>query len=132
MILFIDDEPQYVDAFLQAFEFSGIYSKIITTIDAAWSYINENPEEIDAIILDIMMSPGHLFSDFDSKGGLETGFLFIERMKDFNERIPIIVLTNTDRKKFKKIQHNNCYMYEKKSTDPWKLVGIYKDLLKGL
>lgn len=126
MIIFIDDELNYISAFIQAFEMTGFSVETEKSIDQAWEKISNNPEAVDAIILDIMMPHGRLFTFEETEGGLNTGLMFIEKMIELDEQIPIIVLTNTDKSKLGKITHRNCKTLEKKSVDPWNLVDLTK------
>lgn len=128
MFIFIDDEPHFISAFVQAFEITGFTVNVIDNVDDAWEKISSMLDDIDAVILDIMMPPGNLFTIEETKNGLHTGFVFIEKMAELDERIPIIVLTNTDRSKFQLISHRHCFIYEKKSVDPWNLVDLIKKI----
>jgi len=122
MIVFIDDEPQYISPFTDAFRLSGFDVEVIDNVDTAWDQIEKKKDDVDAVILDIMMPPGRLFRGNDTKEGLRTGLRFVELMKNLDERIPIICLTNADPRRFGNIDHANHFIYEKKDIDPWQLV----------
>ncbi len=128
MIFFIDDEPDYIEPFRDAFVLSGFEVQLINNVDSAWELIAKNKEDVDAIILDIMMPPGRLLADSDTKEGLRTGLRFIELMKSLDETIPVICLTNADCKKFGHVDHGHCFFYEKKDADPWQLVDKMSDI----
>ncbi len=128
MIIFIDDEPEYITPFTEAFRFSGFQVNVISNVDAAWATIVENLEDVDAVILDIMMPPGRLFEDQDTKEGLRTGLRFLEKMRGLDERIPVICLTNTDTRSLPEISHANHFIYEKKDVNPWQLVDKMSDV----
>jgi len=128
MILFIDDEPEYISPFSDAFAFSGFDVKIVNNVDSGWEFIMKNKHDVDAVILDIMMPPGRLLAETETKEGLRTGLRFIELMKTLDERIAIVCLTNADSKKFGRIDHANCSIYEKKDINPWQLVDKMSDI----
>jgi len=128
MIFFIDDEPSYIEPFRDAFVLSGFEVEVINNVDSAWGLIRKNKEDVDAIILDIMMPPGRLLADYDTKEGLRTGLRFIELMKTLDEAIPVVCLTNADCKKFGRVEHANCSFYEKKDINPWQLVDKMSDI----
>ncbi len=128
MVLFIDDEPRFISPFIDAFHFSGFSVQVLTDVDSAWDIIKARTDEIDAIILDIMMPPGRLLEGYETKEGLRTGLLFLELMKDLDERIPVVCLTNADTRLFPKIAHRNHFIFEKKDIDPWQMVEKMSDI----
>ena len=123
MIIFVDDEPEKITGYLQAFELSGFDVNSLSSIDDAYAILEDMPEKVDAIILDVMMPSGIGLDLEETKNGLETGIRFLEWLKKYHERIPVIVLTNTVNasKKFN-ITHRNCKIYEKKEIGPWGLL----------
>jgi DNA-binding response OmpR family regulator len=128
MIVFIDDEPEFISPFTDALTLSGFEVKIIADVDSAWTLVQDEKEKVDIVILDIMMPPGHLFNDEDTKHGLRTGLHFLGLMKELDERIPILCLTNADTRLFPKIDHQNYFLYEKKDLDPWRLVNLMSEI----
>ena len=128
MIIFIDDEPDFISPYTDAFRFSDFEVKIIDDVDTAWNLIEKNTDEVDVVILDVMMPPGRLFDDHDTKEGLRTGLRFLELMKKLDERIPVVCLTNADTRSFPEINHSNHFVYEKKDIDPWKLVDKMSEI----
>jgi len=123
MILFIDDEPDYVKPFLKAFELSGFPVYITTDLDNALTTIESQEDDILAIILDIMMPPGKLFDLENTDQGLRTGLRLLEHLKEVYEKIPVVILTNLDKSRLGKITHGNCLIFEKKEITPWELVN---------
>lgn len=129
MIIFVDDEPEKITGYTQAFELSGFKVNLISSIDDAYAILEDTPKEVDAIILDVMMPSGIGLEPSDTKDGLETGIRFLEWLKKFHEGIPVIVLTNTinAKKKFN-ITHKNCLIYEKKEIGPWALLDKMSEI----
>ncbi len=128
MIILIDDEPEYVLPFTNALRFTGFEVLVISNVDSAWATITEKQQDVDAVILDIMMPPGRLLEGQDTKEGLRTGLRFLEMMKDLDERIPVICLTNTDTRSLPAIIHANHLVFEKKDINPWQLVDKMSDV----
>lgn len=123
MIIFVDDEPERLTGYIQAFELSGFKVRMITTIDDAFAILEDMPNEIEVIILDVMMPTGIGLELNETKDGLATGIVFLEWLKKFHEQIPVIILTNTVNAKSKfDLSHRNCEIYEKKELGPWKLL----------
>lgn len=128
MIIFIDDEPEYIAPFTEALRFTGFNVQVISNVDSAWATITEKKQDVDAVILDIMMPPGRLLEGQDTKEGLRTGLRFLEMMKDLDEQIPVICLTNADTRSLPAISHANHLVFEKKDIDPWQLVDKMSDV----
>ncbi len=128
MILFVDDEPKYVAAYTQAFELSQFEVKMVPAVDEAWQILESQKEDVDAIILDVMMPHGRLFDMRETQDGLRTGLLFVEKLRQFDERIPVVLLTNANKNDFGEIPHRNCLIYEKKDIDPWSLVDKMSEI----
>lgn len=127
-VLFIDDEPENIKSFMQAFELSNYDIEVISNVDDAWKIVQAESPEILAIILDIMMPPGDLLEYEKTKQGLRSGVFFIEKIKQFDERIPVVILTNVDKSELVNITHRNFLVYEKKDISPWSLVEKVSDM----
>ena len=128
MILFIDDEPRFIAPYIDAFKLSQFDVVVKDSVDEALEFIKKNKDDIDVVMLDIMMPPGRILKGSDTKEGLRTGLRFIELMKEIDEQIPIVCLTNADSKKFRKIDHSNYLIFEKKEIDPWELLDKMYDI----
>lgn len=128
MILFIDDEPHYIRPYIQAFELKGFDVKVVNNVDEAWEIIESSQKDILAIIIDIMMPPGKLFDLESTKQGLRTGEAFIAKLKDLDEGMPVVVLTNAEKSELRHIYHQNCLIFLKKETNPWGLVEKVSDM----
>ena len=123
MIIFIDDEPEKITGYIQAFELSGFKVSQFASIDDAYLNLEDMPDQIDAIILDVMMPSGIGLEPDETKDGLETGIRFLEWLEKHHENIPVIILTNTVNANVKfDVSHRNCKLYEKKDIGPWGLL----------
>ncbi len=132
MIIFIDDEPHYIKAYVQAFELSGFIVKVVNTVDDAWQILQSDIHDILAIIVDIMMPPGKLLENERTHQGLRTGVVFIEKLRNLDEKIPVIVLTNAEKSELGVIRHTNCYIFAKKEISPWGLVERVSEMKRGV
>jgi CheY-like chemotaxis protein len=128
MILFIDDEPHRIRSYTQAFELTGFPIMVINSVDEAWQIIETQKKDILAVIVDIMMPPGELLEMESTKEGLRTGVVFIERLKNLDEGIPVVVLTNAEKGELGIISHRNCHIFLKKEMNPWGLVDRVSDM----
>jgi CheY-like chemotaxis protein len=128
MILFIDDEPHYIRPYTQAFEIKNFPVKAVNSVDEAWKIINSSRKDVLAIIIDIMMPPGKLFEFENTKQGLRTGEVFIEKLRNLDEGIPVVVLTNAEKAELLDISHRNCVILAKKDISPWGLVDKVSEM----
>ena len=98
MILFIDDEARLMDSHRQHLEFKlANYQKQLkyfSDVDEALEYFNAHKNDLELVILDVMMPPGHSF-DKDSNHGLKTGYLMYRVFRKAAPELPILFYTNS-------------------------------------
>ena len=98
MILFIDDEGRLMDSHRQHLEFKlADYNKKLvyfSEVDAAMDFFAGHKNELELVILDVMMPPGHSF-DKDSNHGLKTGYLIFKKFREVLPDLPILFYTNS-------------------------------------
>jgi CheY-like chemotaxis protein len=98
MILFIDDERRIMNSYKEYLELKmrgdNHEVRFISDIDEALEFLEKHSAEIDLIVLDIMMPWGKQFSSEKTNGGLQTGVLFYERVRDYSGDLPVLVFTN--------------------------------------
>ena len=94
MILIIDEETKRMETFKQYLEKIGYSGKLIGDIDEAYKYIESNKFKIRAIILDIMMPWGNLFTKEETESGILTGYVFYKKIRNnLVPKIPVIIYT---------------------------------------
>lgn len=95
MILMVDDEQWRNDSYLAELRLWGYQVHYERDVDEAWRWFEEHQGEIEAVILDIMMSPGKRYiADERTRGGLITGVLLYRDMRKVLPVLPVIFLTN--------------------------------------
>lgn len=98
MILFIDDEPRIMDSYRRYLEAklepSGHQVVFYSNVDQAWEYFEQHLVELELIILDIMMPSGKRFTAEQTNGGLETGLVFYDMVRQLSPKLPVLVFTN--------------------------------------
>lgn len=98
MILFIDDEERLMDSHRQHLEFrlADLQKelKYFSDVDEAMEFFAAHKDELELVILDVMMPPGHNF-DKDSNHGLKTGFLVYRKFRSASPHLPILFYTNS-------------------------------------
>ncbi len=99
MILYIDDEPRYIESFVQEleYEFGEDSIQFEEKIDKAIEFFKRNSKQIKIIILDNMMPTGKTFKDKPTNEGLFTGLFFYELIRESAPNLPIIIFTNTSK-----------------------------------
>lgn len=116
MILFVDDEPFFVDAYKEELEADGYKVSIVKSIAIAMKRLEENPREIDLVILDVMMThPKPPREDSTGEADLTAGFWFYDWIRERLPGLPVIVLTNktTSDVDRKFSSEENCALFRK-------------------
>ncbi|MFN7929346.1 MAG: response regulator [Blastocatellia bacterium] len=133
MILFIDDEDE-MESFELGLKLSEYEYQVkrVTNVDDAWEYLNCNEVQIKLIIMDIMIPPGDLFNDVDTKGGLRTGLDLLEKIREKNNSLPVIVFSNvSDQKIISHFQRQpKCLFLRKEEEGAFTLPHKVHQLLK--
>jgi len=132
MILMIDDEKRALDSYFSELQMSNFRVSFESSVDAGLKLFEENSTELELLILDLMMPYGEAFNEDETERGFKTGVRFYERVRATNERLPIIILTNSvdegTRKFFEKDPH--CQFFEKEQLLPFELADVVRDVLE--
>ncbi len=133
MILFIDDEDE-MDSFKLGLELSEYQYQVTlkTNIDEAWEYLVHSEVQIILVIMDIMMPPGILLKDEDTKGGLRTGLALFKKIRERNPYLPVIVFSNVSEERVISYftQQPLCLFLRKEDELAFSLPEKVKSLLK--
>ena len=131
MILFVDDEPNRVEVYDRDLRMSGFEVLFKSSVDEALATIQENPDLISLIILDVMLSPGESFEDEDTNEGLRTGINLYNRVRTIVPNLPVITLTNvTDEKVADWFQkQESCWFFHKKDIFPFEFTEEVNKIL---
>ena len=136
MILFVDDEPWYVDSYVQELKLSGYdvhFQNCQDGMDTAAEFFERNERQVELLILDIIMPPGSTFQNTDTEMGLRTGVAFFEQARAVRPDLPVIILTNVSdehvRERF--ISEDKCLYLCKEDYYPFELCTEVEQLLTG-
>lgn len=103
-ILFVDDEiypvgtessGDYMAYYLQSLKLAGFEVDAVDGPDKALCMLG-TAAQYDLVLLDIMMPPETSLSQDDSRFGMRTGLLLVDRIADVRPTLPIVVLTNSN------------------------------------
>lgn len=124
IVLFIDDEPSEMDSFKLELEMAGYQVVFKTKTDDAWVYFEQNEDSIGVVILDVMMPPGDFLGGEDTEGGLRTGALFYNKIRDKHPNVHVIILTNvSDASLVRRFAKDpRCTFVRKEDVFPFQLV----------
>lgn len=130
MLLFIDDEPEYIENYELALNDMGFEVNIISDIDEALNFIKSPPDDLEAIILDIMMSFGNSFDEKETEQGTRTGIYFYKKIRENLPQIQIFPLTNVTDETVKNHFEGdeNCHFTFKKK--PFEFAKLVKKTLR--
>lgn len=135
MILFIDDEARLMDSHRQHLEFKleehQKELKYFSEVDPAMEFFDAYKDELELVILDVMMPPGHCF-DKDSNHGLKTGYLIYRKFRAALPLLPILFYTNSaDEALASKAREDPHLKYLSKVNYPL-LDDLWAEVRKGL
>jgi len=138
MILFIDDESFFNEAYFEALKESGHEVKMENNINYAIEIFTNNLSNIELVILDVMMDlPDQLPEKFNIRNahnGMRTGVEVLRLLKEIQgaKDIPMIFLTNVADDFFYKTFSSSELLqgcYRKKNTGIFDLVNIVNKIL---
>jgi CheY-like chemotaxis protein len=131
VILYVDDEPSYVDDYIEVLRASDYEVVTERNVDQAWKSFEENLAGIQLLVVDLMMAPAAPFNAADTHGGLWTGVRFFEMARAKAPQLPIIILTNLhdDQIEQRFRSDERCRFLLKENTDPFELTDQVKRLL---
>jgi len=91
-LLFVDDEKYQAENYYEDLRDAGFsVQRAQTVADAEAAARNQ---VFDALVLDVMMDPGHL-GDVSTDGGYLTGIELARRLGELGQTVPILFLTNS-------------------------------------
>jgi CheY-like chemotaxis protein len=134
MILFIDDEPRFVDSCALYLRDIGQFDiDLVANVDEAMNRLDTD-NNIQLAILDIMMPPGNKFKDIDTKKGLRTGEFLYKEIRKNHPNLPIIVFTNVSNPDVKEIFKDDtlCKFMEKSQYRLGDFLDEIKDSLSSV
>jgi DNA-binding NarL/FixJ family response regulator len=130
MIIFIDDEPRFMDSYVDYLkDFSNYEVKKISSVDEATSFLGHEAKSIDVqlLIIDVMMPPGEVFKDVDTKKGLRTGEFLYHKIRKEQPELPIIIFTNVSDPDFeRKFENEKMFRFMRK--EDYRLVDFLKEI----
>lgn len=96
-ILWVDDDinSDALMPFVDELEEDGFNILKANGPDEMYKYLKSNHQEINLIIMDIMMPVNESIRTDDAKGGLNTGYIILENLKesDIYKNIPVLVVS---------------------------------------
>ncbi len=133
LIIFVDDEPRLIDAYIRELEF-GYEVQHLSNINNLLNLLKQKSKQIKLLILDIMMPPGNILSLENTQHGLKTGLLLYETIRKDNSQLPIIIFTNVTKDEqneiVKKInQDKKAKFLQKEDYLPFELSDEIKSFL---
>jgi DNA-binding response OmpR family regulator len=96
MILFVDDEPEYVENVIYEMKALGLEVKFCSTVDEALEALTVFEANIKAIVLDVMIPHGDSFTAIETDDNLTTGLRLLERIRAMGVGAPVVLLTNLE------------------------------------
>ena len=130
-VLVVDDERVYIQSFLQLLRIEGFEVIAAQTAASALELLEQHHPHVDAVVLDVMMPPGELFSAEESDNGRITGLLMGRVMKDKYPDLPIVGLSVGDAPEVRQwfARHGNGFL--SKPVTPTRIVEVIREVTAG-
>ena len=131
MILLIDDEPRYVEAYRDELAQAGYRVHLIADVDTAFAFLGDQGAEVELVILDIMMPPGCVFRNADTEKGWRTGVHLYRQVRSTAPDLPFIILTNVSDREVEKSfeKERNCVFLHKYEYLPFEVTEIVQKMI---
>jgi DNA-binding response OmpR family regulator len=131
-ILFVDDEPRWVEPYRRELQDAGFEVDQENTIVGAIKYLDDHGAQLSLLILDIMMPHGTIFTAEETRNGRRTGVLMFKRVRETFPTLPVIFLTNVSDETVEVYvrQQSCCLLIRKPECFPFELVDKVQQLLK--
>ncbi len=132
LIAFFDDDKMFNQPYLRTLDEAGFSILYAPNPDEAWKNIQSQGQSISLFIIDVMMPPGEKYSSVSTRGGLVTGILLCEGVRNLFPTVPIIILTNVaNQETLRQIPTGALLrIAKKKACPPADLVALVREMLK--
>lgn len=135
MIMFVDDEPFFIDSYVESLRASGFDIEVFKRISAAQAYFEQHESEVRLIVTDLLMPSRGAFeeSEEDALGDTDTGMLFVKWIRNRGSSTPIIILTNKtapDIDVWSATQKACKVLHKGPQCSPFRLEAIIRESLK--
>ena len=132
-IVMIDDEPGAVRYYRQALESRGYVVEMLDSADKARRWVTEpclHPTA--AMVLDLMMPPGKVFTAQETHNGLGTGLCLLHLIQKKYPSVPVLILSSFHEEivEMQKNSPNNAMLRvaSKYEAPPFSLVKILDEM----
>ena len=134
MILFVDDEKQYIENIITELESLGIEVTFCAGVDEALNRIRSGERSIDAIVCDVMMPHGSAFSAAQTEDNKIAGLVFLADLRQRGVNLPVVLLTNLESGRAPvdetARQYSPCVVIRKRDKWSFEIAEIIGKLLK--
>lgn len=133
MIIFLDDEERRISPYVEVCQFAGFDVELIDDVDEAWQRLLGS-EPVDALLLDVMMPPGSLYSQRpETLQGIRTGLLLYNEVRRIRPTLPIVVLTQSKDREIDAALRGDRWAVVARKQDllPDELPNLLSELLGG-
>ncbi len=131
LVLLIDDDKLPMQYYVKALRQEGFKVEHCLEPDSALDFARKKGQQIDAIVLDIMLSPGKAYKDKKTVEGLKTGIFLSDNLQQLCPGKPVVVLTNV--KNEETLNHfeesPQVKVIQKLDCPPFKFVEMLNDII---
>ncbi len=125
MILFIDDEPRRIEAYVQAVTDKGLDTLLLSSISEVTDFLS-SPLVPSCVILDVVFPADKALPLEMTSNGLASGMLLFASLRSHFPKSPVVVLTNSSSIAVKQFfdDQDNCWFHYKTELLPRELAEV--------
>lgn len=101
--LIIDDEPDTLRYHVEIMHKKGITTSLISSADEALVVFERFKQsasiEFDIVVIDMLMPPPDSVRSIDVRDGLTTGGFLLRRLREWNRKVPVVIVSHMSRTK---------------------------------
>ena len=132
MILFIDNEEARTRPWVDALREAGFEVEFLTSADAARQTLDAADPPPLCVVLDLMIPADGEVPDRETSYGTRTGLWLLQRFRERNSQVPVVMLTNVDDPSVEDAVRDLDAVYQRKrDCGPAKLVELIRSLTSG-
>lgn len=134
MILFVEDEKQYVDNVLEELKLLGLQVEFCDGVDKALEKLKTFGDKIDLIVCDVMMPHGESFKQEETEQNRITGLRFLARVRElgFNRQFVLLTYLEAGRAPVEETarQYPPCLVIRKREKWSFEIAEMINQMVK--
>lgn len=134
MIIFVDDEPQRIQRYIDALIARGLEVRLLQSVAEVESYLASPGDAPTCIVLDVMFPADPGFPGSLTDKGMTAGMPLFASFRSQFQAVHVIVLTNSSNSAVRRFfdGQENCSLYYKTEVLPDELASVIEGVVTDL